>query len=92
MNGCGLINKLSGFNELIYIQLKKTHKCIADEQFYQANTKWDITKHREERKKRKKERNEERKKEQQPKTKQQQQLQHTSRKQSKQNVLTKINK
>ena len=39
MNGCGLINKLSGFNELIYIQLKKTHKCIADEQFYQANTK-----------------------------------------------------
>ena len=32
--------------ELIRIQLEKKHKCMADEQFYQTNNKWDITKTR----------------------------------------------
>ena len=34
--------------ELIYIQLKKKHKCMADEQIHQANNKGDITKNQDE--------------------------------------------
>ena len=40
-----LLLTLTG-GELIYIQLKKKHKCMADEQTDQASNKRDITKNK----------------------------------------------
>ena len=64
--------------KLIYIQLGRRKKSMADEQFHQANNKWDIPKTQEEKKKKQTNNNNKR---------------HTNtRKQSKQTVVKNKNK